>query len=78
MNELLNRILVLAKSSIHSPNFEDLLEIADSLRLIIQERPTDQIEEEIETIREANFDQNGNFLGHPGLEYLLHNAKEIK
>ena len=78
MNELLNRILVLVKSNIHRPEFEELLEIADSLRLIIHERPTDQIEEEIDTIREDNFDQDGNFLGHPGLEYLLHNAKETE
>ena len=78
MNELLNKILVLAKSNIHDPDFEELLEIADSLRLIIHERPADQIEEEIETIREDNFDQDGNFLGYPGLEYLLHNAKETE
>jgi len=78
MNELLNRILVLAKSNIHGPEFEELLGIADSLRLIIHERPTDQIEEEIDTIREDNFDQDGNFLGHPGLEYLLHNTKETE
>lgn len=41
----------------------DLQPLRDELEYLIQVKPTDQIEEEIESTREKNF-KDGNFIGY--------------
>lgn len=46
----------------------ELMAVASQVHKLIQETPTDQIIDEIETIREKNFDSEGNFIEYSPLE----------